>query len=91
MFFFPSVAHEGSEGFCWYITAGSDQPAGPDGVLPGPGDQGHPPQLLLGPEGAAELAPPDGVLLRRPGGGQTPGLQPGGGRPLPENGEFNLL
>lgn len=58
-FFSPSLAHEGSEGFCWDITAGSDQTAGPDCVLPGSRDQGHTPELLLRPEGPAELTLPD--------------------------------
>lgn len=56
--FFPSVAHEGSEGLCWDIAACSDQSAGPDCVLPGSRDQGHTPELLLRPEGSTELTLP---------------------------------
>lgn len=89
MFFFPSAAYEGSEGFCWYITASSDQSAGPDGLLPGSRDQGHTPELLLRPEGPAELTLRDRVLLRRPRAGKTPRLKSDGGRPFPENGEFS--
>lgn len=91
MFFFPSLAHEGSEGFCWDITAGSDRTAGPDCVLPGSRDQGHTPEVLLRPEGPAELTLPDWVLLRRPRWGKTPRLQSDCGRPLLKNGEFSLF
>lgn len=91
MLFFPSVAHEGSEGLCWDIAACSDQSAGPDCVLPGSRDQGHTPELLLRPEGSTELTLPGWVLLRWSRRYKTVWLQSDGGRPLLENGEFSVF